>query len=1821
MRKSARVWASALFACAIAFSGLNVSAQSAVTPEQEYKKRIHVTDDVSPLGENPFGERIGLYDGSLSFNETDVSANGIGPAITLSRSFSIPEINPSVAFHPFHANAFVDWSLDLPHIETLSAPEQNTVAGVLTWQWFLLDDYQGTTRCSSFDTAPSMFVSSPGTVATYDADSWWHGYQLVMPGEGAQTLLARSGFTTTPQMTDANGAAINFPIITKEKWAVGCLAQTANGVPGEGYLAVSPDGTKYWLDWVTYRSADAVVVPGSAALKRRTLMFMVSKVVDRFGNTVNYGYDGNGNLTSIQASDGRQVTINWAQWQVPTADPGPVKSPSSSYTSFRITSIVLQPNSAAPRTWSYAYSSDPTIPRLTSVQLPDGSSWSFNLGGLPATNSDSLLEFGDKGTCLFTAFPDYAQSGSGTITHPSGLVGTFGAQTMIRSRSNVNEPCNNPILVGRLPTVYATTSITSKSVSGTGVTPATWRYTYSPSNPSWAYQCGGGCVTTTYTDMLDPAGNTTRYTFSNQFDATETLLQRTDAYAGAVGGTPLRSEILTYASPTGGPWPASLGLSRQLPVNAAQLQEWIPVVRKDIVEEGDTYRWNVDLFDTYAMPLVVTRYNSFQAASTLQEQTGYLNDLPHWTLGLPTTVVNTATGVVESENVYNAANVTLQARKAFGQTLMTYAFDGQGQLASFADNKGNTTTLGNYKRGIPQAIGFPDGTSESVSVDDLGQVASLTDQAQHTTSYTYDAMGRLASITYPAGHALTCTGDQGTWNAQHIVYEYVGDERGIGGAHWRRTVTQGSKVSVTYFDAMLRPILASSYRAGDLGLETSARTDFDWRSAKTFVSYPLGANPDFVNGNGTGWTGVTTYYDALGRAYQTVQASENGNLTTSTSYLANATKQVTDARGIATITAYQAFDTPSYDKPILVTAPEGITQQIARDVYGSPTSIVQSGGGNAVSKSMVYDGYHRLCRTTEPESGSEVFAYDDANNIVWQVAGAAQDLTGCGQDQVAAAAGTTRTYDKMNRVLSIQYPVGSNTDAVTYTYDPLGNPAAATSGITSWTYGRNELGLLTQEQLQVEGYVWSIGYGYDANQAPASTTYPDNQCAAYAPDALGRPTQVGAFASAASYAPDGSLASFNLGNGTPYVAQENARNLLGQFRYGTLSAPSLSEALSYDPNANVTGITDQVAGGQRSRSMIYDNINRLTQATAGNLWGTESYTYDALNNIRSITNSGGTNTYNYNALNQLDSITNAGTTLHQFIYDLRGNTTSKDGAVLTFDLANRLTAIAGTDSYAYDAAGRRVKKAPTGSGATPTYYAYNGAGQLLWQFDPSTSNGKDYFYLGSKLVASTDTITSKVIGNVEGVSNATSATATLTGWTCSDGFPDSLSVRVYLGGPAGTGTLLGTFPANVASEPAVATACHSSGAAYRFTVALTDATRITYGNQPIYVVGVGLARIGSDDQLLPGSGNAIVPASITAPLPSASVTATASGNLATISVSWTASARATVYSVKQTYNGVGGSPVNIAGTTMSVNNPADGTYSYSVSACSANGCSAATTSANVVIAHIPPAPSSISVPSTSTGIVPVSWPATAYATVYELEQSLNGGPWNTVYHGGATSQSVNVGVTASAVYRLQACNANGCSAFIGSSAVAITVPPASAPSIAGGGVSNSGAWTISWTGVAGATAYNLAESVNGGGWTGVQYANASSWSTSGRVNGTYAYMVQACNAGGCGPWSGTTTVSVALIPATPTGFTLTQTGSARPNIHLTWNASAYATYYNIEYTNPPYLPVVTNWGNVTSVSQVTLASGLVEYRVQACNATGCSAWSLYQTDWLAGLGG
>lgn len=1926
------------------------SQSAPVSPESEYQKRIKVSEDIQPLGENPFGEQISLYNGALSFEQTDVSAAGIGPLLQLTREFHLPDVSPVTVYHTFLNNAFVDWSLEVPRLETMSAANgTGNLEPADTAQWFFTSSAQ---RCSSFASGPDMYVSFKGTQIDYMPQQWWHGYQLIIPGAGSQDVLMRDASNTlAPQMT-VNGASESFPLVTKQHWSIGCLPQTSNGTAGEGFLAVSPDGTSYWLDALVYKKADQVIFGGGGALYRRVAMMLASKVADRFGNTLTFSYDGNGNLTGIQASDGRQVSLTWESWQSQQKDTfGNYVNP----VSYRVHSITLQPASSAPRTWTYSYTSDPYLPRLTSVQQPDGSAWSFNLGSFAPLPSDGYL-VDDSNVCALVPKPQDAVTSSGSITHPSGLTGTFTVQSTVRGRSNVPYYCPN---MGngydlRFPNIYKQNSITQKQFSGAGLPTYTWAYSYSGFNYSWTTDCTSGCASTVVTDVVDPAGHDVKYTFSNKFDASESMLLQTDYYAGASGTAVVRSEINSYANPTGGPWPTTQGTSPQIAVNQAQAGQLIPVNQRTLQQDGDTYVWLVEAFDAYAHPTKVKRYNSIAGQSAIEEQTSYLNDLPHWVLGLPQETDNLTTGEQESVYTYNLSNVTLQSRSKFGQTLMNYSYDGQGQLAGFTDPNNHTTTLSNYKRGIPQSIGYPDGKSQSLVVDDFGQISSLTDQAGSTTSYSYDSIGRITGITYPAG-------DEVAWYPKSFSYTPVTSaERGISGTHWRRTTTKGNAITTTYFDAMLRPVLSDTSINGVSTSDISTRIDYDWKGQKTFVSYPVSGAPDL----GSIGSGTTSVYDALGRLTQTQQASELGTLTTTTAYLSGARKQVTDPKNYVTTTGYQVFDQPSYDAVIQVQAPEGITQAISRDLYGNPLSITQSGlygtESDSVTKTLTYDSYHRLCRTTEPESGSEVTAYDAANNVAWTASGLSITGTGCGQDQVAAAVQTTRGYDAMNRVLTLAPPAG--TQSTTYTYDPLGNVATANSGLTYWTGYRNKLGQLTGESLQVSGQdQWRMGYAHDAYGSVSTIQYPNGEAVGYAPDALGRATQVGSYASGVGYFPDGDLAQFTYGNGDSYAVQKNARLLLSNFSYGNGSTLKLSEDYSYDANGNIGTIND-LAGGPRSKVLSYDTLNRLTQAQANGLWGTESYSYDPLNNIRSRVSGGQTFTYNYDATNRLGSITQGATSVVALQYDNRGNVNNRNGAALNFDQKNQLTSVQGYDSYAYDAAGRRVMKAPA-SGAGASYYFYTQASQLVYAFDASASKATNYIYLGKKLIARNESLQLSAPASISFSANPNNGNYTVS-WTAVLGATgynlnestDGGATWAAVGGGTLTTNSLALINKSGGSYTYEVQACASAGCtAWTVSSALgvtpvpptiTVPTGITNGNYSVSwsapasatsydvqeavnngawttiasgTTATSISRPGTtsgsytyqvqaknaygtrgwvtSSAVTVDTTYGVVPpapASVSVPASSADGTATVSWAAVTqvthyivqqssdggtnwtqiyngaalstavsglangsykyrveacnayncsawatggtllvthpptgvptvsapgnstngsYTISWTAVSTATSYTLQESINGGGWTTVQANGnTSWATSGRGNGSYGYRVQACNAGGCGGWSGTVTTTVLLPPPAPGSISVPGTSNGPISISWAASSTATSYNLDQSFNGGGWTGVYSGGATSASTTEGATGSVVFYIQACNASGCSGFIGSSTVTVTIPPSSAPSISVPGSSTSGSYTVSWSGVGGATYYNLQEQVNGGGWTTVQSNGAGSWGASGKGNGTYGYQVQACNAGGCGPWSGVGNISITLIPPTPTGGNAKWVSGPyyKPVVRYSWNAAPWATSYNVQESDPDSGGWVNFYsGTGTSVSSLFLVNGTVSFQVQACSSSGCSPWS------------
>lgn len=1782
-----------VLACILGMIATAVTAQS-VSIESEWKKLLRVNEDIQPLGPNAFGESISTYDGSLSFRQVDLEAKGNGLSIIVERTIRArPLGGPNAYVFELAAQGFSDWDMTVPQLETLSAETRFTdEQGHDQSFWYFIDEPQ---RCTRFYGAGTIDVpTKPGEEGVmWEPDQWWHGIQLKIPGAGSQDVLERDASNNNvPQMTRSDGTPMPFTAVTRQNWALGCV-NTA-GV-GETFVAVAPDGTRYWLDRLSWRPTSTLAHPGGGALKRRVVTLQASRAEDRFGRTLTYGYDATNRLTSITADDGRSVTFTYAQWQH-SSGLFPIGE--------RITTVT-QHAATGDRTWTYTYGGTADEPILTGVTLPNNSSWSFSNMKALATGQGAQpgeLQVDYEG-CVYTA-GGTPVSDTLTLTHPSGLTGSFTLTSVVRGRSNVPRRCilDRGVNIIQIPHAYVSSAISQKVYTGAGVSQQ-WTFAYSPANASWNTDCTGGCANTVWTEETDPDNSRVRHTFSNQWGATETLLLQEDTYPSG-SPMPVRTETTEYAAGTAGPWPARLGDNLQGLMNHDQTEMLSPVRKRTLQQDGDSYLWEVapGSFDTFARPLTVVRGGGITGQGTRTERTTYADNLAHWVLGQTgkLEVVEGTQATPVSETIFDALARPIE-RRSFGRTVMTYGWNG-GDLASFTDGNSHTTSLTNYRRGIPQSVTYADTHTQTAVVDDLGQVVSATDQRGVTTGYHYDGIGRLTQIDYQAEP------NGKTWASKVFAYDFVGDEAGIAGPHWRRTTTQFDRAEIKRFDALLRPLSTEQRRASDGALAITTLVAYDWRGNQRYASYPIAGSAPY----GDAAEGVRHTFDALGREISLARdAGNDGVLSTGTTYLSGARRKVTDPRMNETITTFQVFDAPSYEQPLRVQAPAGVDQVIDRNVYGEVEAIHQLAGDPRGDKQYVYDAFHRVCRVVEPETGNTVMQYDGVDNVVQTARGIAVTGTGClPAADMPAGATVVRGFDAMNRLTSVAYPDGS--PSITMTYDGLGNPETAQAGTeTIWSYVRNHMNLMTLERLQVDGRQWDIGYDYDAKGALASITYPDGKVVPYAPDALGRATQAGPYATAVSYFPDGNLEAFAFGSGAAYAATENGRKVLQDFSYGTAASPVIDQTLTYDAADNILGIVDSV-NTQRSKTFTYDALNRLATAESL-LWGKDTYHYDVLNNITGIdTLRSGVTTgrsYNYGASNRLDSITTMDGETTTYGYDVRGNVTNRANQVMAFDLADRLSAIAGIASYAYDANGRRVKRTPAGA-LLPKYSAYSASGQLMWEYDPASQKAKDYIYLGKKLVAAAENVQETLLGFVIGVTQS-GLTATLSGWACSQGSTNAVPVEVFIGGPAGTGTSMGA--SQFANKPSNATdtaACGTAGTAYGFAIVIPEGTRLDHAGAPIYVVAH--SNIGGPDKELANSGVPIVPASASAPNTPASANAVVSGDLSSITVSWAASSRTTAYQVERQYNG-GAWTALYTGLNLStvVGNPADGTWTFRVRACVTVNCSIEKVSNTVTVAHVPPAPATISAPATSNGPMTVSWSAATYATSYQLEQNANGGPWNSVYSGAATSAALSVGSTGTYTYRVRGCNgSSGCGPYNTSSGVVVTIAPNAAPSISAPAVVYNGAWTVNWTGVTGASSYPLYERVNGGGWTLVQNNAAGSWNTAGRGDGTYSYYVVACNAGGCGPNSAVVTVTVTNIPAPPNnvrdvgGFS-----GSRETVTMYWDASPGATSYEVYcnqtgqtwYVAAPKTSQLVETGPIGELP-------LYSYKVRACNAVGCSAW-------------
>jgi len=669
--------------------------------------RVRGAHGFGPLDNSLFGDHADLYTGALQFRQTDVSLSG-------NNALQVALARKHVAGRGGPEGQLGDWDLEIPHLRGIFSVDHGWV-----------DRQNGLARCSNFS-EPGAVVSNTNPRDYWAHYEFWNGNFLSVPGADGQEILVRaSGNVKKP--TDGQ----QYPLVTRGGWQLRCLAQLANG-SGEGFMALGPDGTRYRFDWMASRHEGGVMVKGSSSMSRLEVRLMPTEVKDRFGNTVTYSYDPAKpwNLTKIEASDGRKLTLTYVEVAA-----GIRRS--------RVSAV-----SDGTRTWTYSYDAEGA---MKSVTLPDQSQWSFELSGLVSRN----FVLGEGGGCVYPG--NYPPSDFvGSITHPSGARGEFTTAFIRHQRLGAPIRCVDlePRHAGTAPVPqmavwpksWVTQALTSKVISSAGQVLNKWTYQwiYGNADPE-SDPCCSGAKRVLVTDLQ---GNKTRYTYGATFNVNEGQQLRVEE--GWDGSQALKTTVLGYRAAVGSAYPSPIGSSDTLSLDPLTVVHR-PMDRREVRLQGESFVWSASEFDVYARPLSIRRNGP---GGQRTEVTAYYDDERQWVLGQIDTVTD-GSGHVMVDHDYHEASALLARTQQFGVLQQSFTYNTDGTLASRTDGRHHSTSFSNYKRGLPQTVSYPNGSSESAVVNDLGQITSVTSAAGYITAYGYDSMGRLACISPPSGWRAT----------------------------------------------------------------------------------------------------------------------------------------------------------------------------------------------------------------------------------------------------------------------------------------------------------------------------------------------------------------------------------------------------------------------------------------------------------------------------------------------------------------------------------------------------------------------------------------------------------------------------------------------------------------------------------------------------------------------------------------------------------------------------------------------------------------------------------------------------------------------------------------------------------------------------------------------------------------------------------------------------------------------------------------------------------------------------------------------------------
>ncbi len=623
-------------------------------------------------------------------------------------------------------------------------------------------------------------------------------------------------------------------------------------------------------------------------------------------------------------------------------------------------------------------------------------------------------------------------------------------------------------------------------------------------------------------------------------------------------------------------------------------------------------------------------------------------------------------------------------------------------------------TTSTYYNGLNVSVTNAKGHTQTTTYNVIGKVASVTDAANGSVQYQYDAIGNLIKTTDPAGNQITMTydingrktgmndPDMGVWQYQYNTFgelEWQKDAKNQTvtnsydklGRITQRVEPEGTSNWV--YDTATKGKGKLNYVEDADGYKEQVQYDVFGRVQNTLTTIP-----------GQALMNSSVAYDSYGRAYK--ETRPNG------------------------LQIYKHFNSQGY-----LSAVGSLKSQIhsggdydyshLQSLLNQLLSLINSNVQNASSYYSVLSQYETQAQNYRIAAAN---AINDAE-LAQSLQSAADTLTDiAAQMQTEADKHAAKALD-----LAIQVQAHTTQTCINYygvyCYDVINNIGLSLQDLQAAQQAiADHKALLAAGYIELANSLNASGAQTNANQsantaanylAQAQTQYNQlqNQADIYNPEQAARiQQQYNAMLQdstyiyywrAGEYDASGRAIETLYGNGLVNTyGYDQGSGYLNTIKTGLFWQDIRDLEYSYDALDNVLTKNDVMNGVSESYS--YDNLDRLTSSLINvnngqqSLNQTTNYSYDAVGNITNKSNVGAY----YYASSRPHAVTQAGGT--NYGYDANGNMTSGDGRNwqwTSFNKPKQITKAGNTVNFSYGPSRARYKQVATATaGTTTTYY-------------------------------------------------------------------------------------------------------------------------------------------------------------------------------------------------------------------------------------------------------------------------------------------------------------------------------------------------------------------------------------------------------------------------------------------------------------------------------------------------------------------------------------